>query len=149
GEPDVPGRRAGMCRRPATTKQTFTRSHPMTRFTSWLSSLRRALAGRPAPRRRSFRPGFEALEARDVPTVFLVSNTSDSGAGSLRQAILDANGHANVGGPDQIQFNITSPGREIFLNTALPDVTEAVVIDGTTQPGANGKPAIELGGDPS
>ena len=39
---------------------------------------------------------------------FTVTNTNDSGAGSLRQAILDANGN---GGVDTIAFNIAGSGR--------------------------------------
>jgi CSLREA domain-containing protein len=34
------------------------------------------------------------LESRTVPTVFMVTNTNDSGVGSLRQAIIDANSAA-------------------------------------------------------
>ena len=42
-------------------------------------------------------------------STFTVTNSNDSGAGSLRQAILDANGN---GGADTIEFNIpaTEPG---------------------------------------
>src|SRR5437868_2137718 len=47
------------------------------------------------------RPTVECLEDRLVLSTFNVMNTNDSGAGSLRQAILDAN--ANVG-PDTIAF---------------------------------------------
>ena len=35
--------------------------------------------------------------------IFTVTTTADSGAGSLRQAILDANANP---GPDEIRFNI-------------------------------------------
>ena len=71
--------------------------------------------------------------------IYTVTNTSDSGAGSLRQAILDANGHPNSGGPDRIHFAI--PGTEahaIAPVSALPAITEPTVIDGLTQPGASG-----------
>src|SRR5262245_33981172 len=118
----------------------------MTRFSSWLLALRRAVRPCPVPRRRGVRPGVETLEARDVPAVFLVTNTDDSGGGTLRQAILDANNTPNAGGPDQIRFDISGPSTEIFLNSALPNVTEAVVIDGTTQPGSGGLPAVQLNG---
>jgi hypothetical protein len=37
------------------------------------------------------RPHLEALEGRLVPSTFLVPNTDDAGAGSLRHAVLDAN----------------------------------------------------------
>src|SRR5688572_1802905 len=41
--------------------------------------------------RRPFRPLLEALEDRLAPAIFSVTNTLDTGAGSLRQAITDAN----------------------------------------------------------
>ena len=40
-------------------------------------------------------------------TTFPVTNTSDGGSGSLRQAINDANGHAGL---DTISFNIPGSG---------------------------------------
>ena len=76
--------------------------------------------------------------------VICVTNTNDSGAGSLRQAILDANANP---GTDNICFNIAGPGpHSIHLLSQLPIVTGAVVIDGTTQPGFAGTPVIELDG---
>jgi len=71
-----------------------------------------------------------------------VTNTNDSGAGSLRQAITDANGNA---GADSIHFNIPAadPGCNsgglctIAPLTAFPTITDAVTIDGYTQPGAS------------
>lgn len=71
---------------------------------------------------------------------FTVTTTGDSGPGSLRQAILDANSSP---GPDVIQFAI--PGDQvptIALRSPLPDITESVTIDGTTQ--AAGK--VEING---
>ena len=44
-----------------------------------------------------------SMQSSPVGTVFTVTNTNNSGAGSLRQAILDANGRA---GADTIWFNI-------------------------------------------
>jgi hypothetical protein len=74
-----------------------------------------------------------------------VTNTNDSGAGSLRQAILDANAN---GTPDTIDFNITAGSAPftIVLVTDLPAITEPVIIDGTTQPGYSGTPIVELDG---
>lgn len=63
-----------------------------------------------------------------------VSNTNDSGAGSLRQAILGANG---TPGQNLIVFDI--PGacpRTINLASALPDITDSLLIDAMTQPGS-------------
>lgn len=78
----------------------------------------------------------------------VVTNTSDSGPGSLRQAILDANAHPNdLGVPDKIRFAI--PGVAPFaipVITALPDITEAVEIDGNTQPGTGATPTVAIDG---
>ena len=76
---------------------------------------------------------------------FTVSNTNDSGAGSLRQAIANAN--ANGGEHDTIVFNIPGAGvHTINVLTALPKITTLMTIDGTTQPGFSGTPIIELDG---
>ena len=67
---------------------------------------------------------------------YTVTNNNDSGAGSLRQAILDANSN---GGSDNIVFNIAGSSvaaRTITLSSDLPDLMGTVIIDGTTQ--ANG-----------
>jgi hypothetical protein len=75
---------------------------------------------------------------------FVVSSTGDSGAGTLRQAILDANAS---GGLDTISFSILGAGvHTITPLTPLPAVTDPVIIDGTTQPGFAGQPLIEING---
>jgi hypothetical protein len=75
---------------------------------------------------------------------FTVTSTADSGASSLRQAIISANGSP---GADTINFNIAGAGPyTIALLTALPDVTEPVTINGWSQPGFAGTPLIELTG---
>ena len=74
----------------------------------------------------------------------MVTNDNNHGAGSLREAIINANATL---GADTITFNIPGPGvKVISLLTALPDITEQVVIDATTQPGYAGTPLIELDG---
>src|SRR3954470_4129771 len=90
---------------------------------------------------------------------FQVSNTNDMGVGSLRQAILDANGHPNAGAgvPDMITFAIPGGGvHTITPLTRLPAITDPVILDGYTQPGASANTlaegddavlAIELNGD--
>jgi hypothetical protein len=69
------------------------------------------------------------LEGRLSPAVLTVSTLADGGAGSLRQAITDAN---NAAGDDVIQF---APGLRgtISLASALPGPTSNVAIQG---PGA-------------
>jgi hypothetical protein len=75
---------------------------------------------------------------------FVVTNNNNHGAGSLREAIINANATL---GADTITFNIPGPGvKVISLLTALPDITEQVVIDATTQSGYAGTPLIELDG---
>ena len=78
---------------------------------------------------------------------YVVTNTNNSGAGSLRQAIIDANNNA---GADIISFNISGTGTHtIGLSTALPTITGTVTIDATTDDSfaANGnRPAIVLDG---
>ena len=56
-----------------------------------------------------FRPRLEMMEDRTLLSTFLVSTTADSGAGSLRQAILDSN--AATTGTNTIDFAIPGPGR--------------------------------------
>jgi uncharacterized repeat protein (TIGR01451 family) len=80
-----------------------------------------------------------------VLSTFTVTNTADSGLGSLRQAILDANAATSV---DTIAFNIPGSGvHTIAPKSALPTITDSVTIDGRTQPGFAGKPLIELDGE--
>src|SRR5215510_13143393 len=63
---------------------------------------------------------------------FTVTNTADSGAGSLRQAILDANA---LGGADIIVFDsgVFSTPQTIVVTSQLPITTDLAIIG----PGAN------------
>ena len=72
-----------------------------------------------------------------------MTNTNDSGAGSLRQAILNANTHA---GTDTVTFQIGSGVQTIIPASPLPTITDPLVIDATTQPGFSGTPLIEIDG---
>lgn len=80
----------------------------------------------------------------DQGPVLAVINTDDGGLGSLRQAILDANASP---GADTIVFDIPAGqcGADgvcrIAPATALPSITDAVTIDGTTQPRFGTAPA--------
>lgn len=76
------------------------------------------------------------------PATFTVNNSNDSGLGSLRQALLDANANP---GTDTIIFDIAPGGvRTITLSNSLPRITDPVIIDATTQSGYTGNPIIEL-----
>src|SRR5438105_4341300 len=94
-----------------------------------------------SPPPRPARLTLEPLESRDAPAVFTVTSAADAGAGSLRQAILDANARP---GADTVRFQIASGPQTISPLTALPDVTDAVTLDATTQPGYAGTPLIVL-----
>ena len=73
-----------------------------------------------------------------------VTNINDSGAGSLRDAITCSNDTAGV---DTIDFNIAGAGpHTIQPLSALPTITDAVIIDGTSQSGFAGTPVIEVDG---
>ena len=62
-----------------------------------------------------------------VASTLVVTNTNDSGAGSLRQAILDANADPDA---DVIRFDIAGFAvPSLNPATPLPSITEAVVID--------------------
>jgi len=84
---------------------------------------------RAASLKRRGRPALLAIVScvllSDVHSAtFVVTNNSDSGAGSLRQAILDANG----GGGGDITFsNVTG---SIILTTTLPELTNGVRVLG-------------------
>ncbi len=78
------------------------------------------------------RGAFES-PINDLST-FIVTTTGDSGAGSLRQAILDANSSLN---PATIKFNIATPCPAVIgLTSPLPHITSPIIIDGYTQPGS-------------
>ncbi len=64
---------------------------------------------------------------------FVVTNTNDSGPGSLLQAVLDANADSLA---DQITFNIPGDGWAVIRPAANLVITQPVTIDGYTQPGA-------------
>ena len=103
--------------------------------------------------RPSARPRLEILECRQLLAIFTVTNTGDSGGGSLRQAILNANVSS---GASRILFEIPPPplapgARPIVTiepKSALPVVRSNVVIDATTQPGysASAGPVVVLDG---
>ena len=77
-------------------------------------------------------------------TVLVVTTIVDTGAGSLRQAILDAD---SLPGTDVITFNIPGAGiHTVAPILKLPNITDPVLIDATTQPGFAGTPLIELSG---
>ena len=76
--------------------------------------------------------------------IFAVTTTADSGPGSLREAILDAN---QTGGSTTIVFAIPGTGvQRIALLSPLPAISHAVLIDGFSQPSYAGTPLILIDG---
>jgi hypothetical protein len=73
-----------------------------------------------------------------------VTNTADSGPGSLRKAIMDANANP---GPDTIVFSVGGGGHQVIQPASpLPALTGVTVVNAMTQPGYGGFPLIELNG---
>ena len=69
---------------------------------------------------------------------------SGGGTCTLRSAIILAN---SSGGAAEIDFNIGDGGLQtIFVTSQLPIIVQPVIIDGTTQPGYNDAPSIEITG---
>ena len=94
--------------------------------------------------RHSYRPRVEAVEARLLLSTLTVTTTADTGAGSLRQAIIDSNASTN---PSTIDFNIGSGGPQTIIPASpLPPITNPVTIDGSTEPGYAGHPIIQING---
>ena len=78
----------------------------------------------------------------------LLANRGADGVISLREAIDATNRTANIGGqPDQIRFNISGAGPHVInIGSALPTISEAVIIDGTTEPDYSTTPVVRIDG---
>lgn len=103
----------------------------------------------------SARASVEICEPRRLfaAVTYLVTNPNDSGAGSLRQAIIDANAHANDPAPpegedgrDRIAFDIAGADRTIDLISALPNITDPVILGLTADLNEPSAPLAELNG---
>ena len=85
---------------------------------------------------------WSAITTVALADTFTVTNTNDSGAGSLRQAITDANGMA---GADTIAFNIPGTGQKtITVLSDLPIIAETATIDGAN--GGDSSKRVEVTG---
>jgi hypothetical protein len=120
---------------------------------NWKHSLERRWAlhqalRRPAACRRVVRPRLEVLEDRWLLSTYSVTSAGDSGAGTLRDAITQANATGST--ITEIDFNIGTSGsaQTIDLLSHLPTLTASgVFINGLSQEGSgNTSPLIELNG---
>lgn len=71
--------------------------------------------------------------AKAAPVTFTVTNTNDSGAGSLREAINGANTNGNPADQDIIEFAIPGLGNQTIQPQTSLNITQSVLIDGYTQ----------------
>jgi len=89
--------------------------------------------------------GFLIYSKPASANIYTVTSTANSGAGTLRQAITDANANAGL---DTIRFLILVAGNTfeglapatyavIQVNTTLPTITGPLLIDGTSQTDTN------------
>ncbi len=84
------------------------------------------------------------MSSAKLRAAFTVVNTNDSGAGSLRDAITQAN---MLAGADTIDFNIPGVGpHTISTLSALPVISETLDIDGATEPDFAGTPVVVING---
>ena len=83
--------------------------------------------------------GVEVLESRELLATFMVTNLHNSGAGSLRQAIIESNQQP---GADTIDFDVAGTIR--IGRTSLPAITDTVTIDGSTAPSFAGSPVVTV-----
>jgi hypothetical protein len=70
---------------------------------------------------------LETLEARLAPSTYTVANANDSGPGSLRQAVTDANNHS---GADQVAFSSYFNSPRVITLTSTINITDPVTITG-------------------
>lgn len=80
-----------------------------------------------------------ALQAQAA--VYHVTSNADSGAGTLRTAIVLANLNP---GPDTVFFNLPLSDLDITLTTDLPEITDLLTIVGASQPGFTKVPLVTL-----
>ncbi|MCA9058726.1 MAG: DUF4347 domain-containing protein, partial [Planctomycetaceae bacterium] len=98
----------------------------------------------------------DVVDGNTTSIIALYDNLGADGKLSLREAMLAANNTANGSSPDRIEFNIPTSdtgynksGLGVFTiqpTSALPTITNAVIIDGTSQSQYLSSPVIEIDG---
>ncbi len=70
-----------------------------------------------------------------MSNIYTVTNTNDTGSGSMRSAMTSANSNSGL---DTINFNISGSGPfTIKPTTKFPDISDSIYIDGFSQSGAS------------
>ena len=88
--------------------------------------------------------GLSSTPSAKAQTVFVVTSSADSGPATFRQAILDANA---APGHNVIRFAIGAGGAvTLALASELPSISDALMLDATTQPGYVNTPLVLLDG---
>lgn len=108
-------------------------------FAGWRAQAERRAGRKPELKNAAAAP-VKVAPAPPMFATITVTNTNNSGGGSLRQAILDSN--ASVGVLDAIEFNLGAGTPSIALTSSLPDITDPVTINGNT----GGSTRVELNG---
>jgi len=82
-----------------------------------------------------------------VPVTNIVTSTANSGAGALRQALLNANTNTSATASNLIIFKLTGTAPfTISPASVLPSITSVLTIDATTESNYSGSPLIFLNG---
>ena len=110
----------------------------MTTRSGW-DRLRSGLSRHRARPRPSGPRVVEVLEGRQLLATLVVTNLNDSGAGSLRQAIVASDTRP---GADVIDFAVAGTIR--VGRRSLPAITSTLTIDGSSAPGFAGTPLVTL-----
>ncbi|MEO7973665.1 MAG: right-handed parallel beta-helix repeat-containing protein, partial [Thermoanaerobaculia bacterium] len=102
------------------------------------------LQGNPRPIGSGLDRGAYERQVTALPEV-TVTSLANSGAGTLRQAILDANANSDL---TRILFDLPAACKDnvVVLTSSLPDIVSSVVIDGSSQPGSQPN-TLSIGND--
>ncbi len=84
---------------------------------------------------------IEPLESRIAPATFTVTTNAVSGAGSLLDAVAQAEA---AGGLDTITFNL--PANELVIQGVRININSPMIFDGRSQPGYTDTPLVQLNG---
>src|SRR6202047_5035858 len=113
-------------------------------FVRWLHKKARSSHAGTKAKPKRFRPRILDLEKRIVPSTFAVVNNADSGAGTLRAALVLANSATDAA---TINFSL-SASTTITLTSILPALAnpKGILISGLTQQPVQSTPLVTLQG---